>query len=804
MASMRKWTGKVAPEELADDFAGGVDKSREEHGEGLESTTDLAVPDGGVADVLEDCGVWHWLSEAARVRGGKIGSVDVKVSESGEQTARLFTYQEMYQRARDAAGFMFSRGVARHSRIAIFSTNCHDIIEVHFAAAALQATVINLNVNLKPGELRFILEDSRVDAIFAHPILAPTLEDALSEVDDAAGASQLGMPKFLVWLDSRVGGIVEAEFSCEGITYESCIDSGTDRMSEIRHHWKEDFEYQWYYTSGTTGKPKGVILRHDQICLHALSTIEEMGLQTTDVWGHISPMFHLVDAFAIYAITHVGGSHVVFPRFTALGVLDMLERERVSCTNLASTMLTMLIHHPTCWGRDYTSLRIMSCGGSPQSNSNVKKTISIFGCEFFVSYGMTECCGKISMSLLPKDRRKLSLENQVQLICTSGRPFISIELKVLQEDGSEVIWDDRSLGEIVVKGPTVFDGYFRLQDSKSKHFHGEWFRTGDVAHVSSLGYITIADRIKDMILCGGENVYCVEVENVLHAHPSVKQAAVFGTKDDIMGELVNAAIVLKDEETTGNRTSEIRSYCRERMSAYKVPTKYYFLLQMPTTSSGKIMKNRLRDMFGPTMEQHSHKPVMRSSIWEVCGYRQTLSSHLVESGESCAVVIASESDCLRRVLDALDLSQLSMARIVICTDRDMSDTVLSMVDRFPHFQLYLVVVPSLDALNVTSDRSLPVDLEVLIMHVAEVNANSIFVFDQNSFESMLDGLASLNQEFSQQLTTNGEHIEEMRSSLQGRVAEIAGKLLEQNLRLRRPLVSPFHLLLCLTIQQSAT
>ena len=185
----------------------------------------------------------------------------------------------------------------------------------------------------------------------------------------------------------------------------------------------------------------------------------------------------------------------------------------------------------------------------------------------------------------------MSLEDQLKLICTSGRPFISIEMKVLQSDGSEVVWDGRSLGEIVVRGQTVFDGYFRLLDSKSKYFYGDWFRTGDVAHVNSLGYITIADRIKDMILCGGENVYCVEVENVLHSHPCVKQAAVFGTKDDIMGELVNVAIVLKGD-VEGNPAREIRSYCEDRMSAYKVPTKYHFLSEMPTTSSGKIMKNQ--------------------------------------------------------------------------------------------------------------------------------------------------------------------------------------------------------------------
>ena len=737
-----------------------------------------AEPPRVAPDAFGGCGVWHWLVEAARVHGGKVGSVGV--DHRGEGEAELYTYRDILRRCSALALFLRGRGVKRHSRVGVLSENCHGVLEVHFACAALQATVVNLNVNLKPVELEFILEDCGVDAVFASPELAGSLGPAL----DLAKTGR-GVPGLVVWF-GRSGKEMAGEgaLRCEEVAHESCCASGDGEEAVLMAgpEREEDFEYQWYYTSGTTGRPKGVVLRHGQICMHALSTIEEMHLCDGDVWGHVSPMFHLVDAFAIYAITRVGGTHVVNQKFNAAGVLDTLERERVTCLNLASTMLTMLVHNPSAHRRDLTCLRILSCGGSPQSNSNVKKTISIFGCEFFVSYGMTECCGKISMSLLPKDRKRMNPEAQLDLICTSGRPFVSIEVKVVQDDGAEVVWDDESLGEVVVRGPTVFDGYFNTSDPRSKHFRGDWFRTGDVARVNSFGYITIADRIKDMILCGGENVYCVEVENILHAHPSVKQAAVFGTKDDIMGELVNAALVLKEGEGGSRQGSQIRSYCAERMSSYKVPTKYHFLTSMPTTSSGKIMKNRLRGMFGPEAMRETRAEALETPVWEILGLPCAFSGNSPDehSKDSCAIIMTNETTCLERLCDVLCSSPFSTPNLVICTSRKMDDAILSMSVRAPHLQVTAVVLPSLDDLKICAGRSMPAHLGLLLTHVAEMNVRSAYVFDQMSFESMLDGLESLNKDFSLQLSTNDQQIQEMRKSLQNRIADIAVSLLDQD------------------------
>ena len=809
---MPKWSGRIAPdpaedaEEKADDGnfrkvapgpQGGDIESIEAHrpdttfpymsaGSGRSGGATM----GDKVDEFKEIGVWHWLSKAARVHSDKIGSIDIRDEGNGHQTSQTYTYAQIHERAKAIANFLFSRGVCRHSRIGVFSSNCHDIIEIHFAAAALQATVVNLNVNLKPGELHYILQDSQIEVVFAHTSLDSILASALSESEresertakevETGSSEDWTAPKLIIWLDSEANPPSPGELPCSQFAYDDCASYAEDKMHQIESLWEDDFQYQWYYTSGTTGKPKGVILRHDQICLHALATIEEMSLQASDVWGHISPMFHLVDAFAMYAITYVGGSHVVLSRFTARGVLDFLERERITCTNLASTMLTMLIHHPTSWGRDFSSLRIMSCGGSPQSNSNIKKTISIFGCEFFVSYGMTECCGKISMSILPKDRRTMPLEKQMKLICTSGRPFIAMEMRVLQEDGTDVVWDGQSLGEVVVRGQTVFDGYFRMEDSKSKYFYDDWFRTGDVAHVNALGYITIADRIKDMILCGGENVYCVEVENILHSHPAIKQAAVFGTEDDIMGELVNAAIVLKNAEGTGN-SKDIRSYCQERLSSYKIPTRFHFLSEMPTTSSGKIMKNSLRDMFGHGETEEHRKRVSRTAIWELLGHQADflLEDDLGEPEGNLAIVVATDTEFLERLLNVLHSSSFTGMRLVICTDKNMEDKILSRADSMPHIELSVILLPFLDPLVGNFERSLSAVAELILVHISQINSKYIFTFDQNIFEDMISTLKDLSNEFARQLTSNEDQIKEMRTRLQERIGEIASGLIGQ-------------------------
>ena len=261
-----------------------------------------------------------------------------------------------------------------------------------------------------------------------------------------------------------------------------------------------------------------------------------MNLSGYDVWGHFAPMFHLVDVFAVYAVTLVAGRHVITPAFSPAETLLAMERERVSVTNVAATMITMLVNNPLVEQLDLSALRVLSCGGSPQSPAVVARALAVFGCEFFLSYGMTETCGKICMSILPPEAAGLSVEEQLALVCSSGRPFALVDVKLVDEAGELIPPGSERAGEVLVRGPTVFDGYFKRPETRAEAFTPDgWFRTGDLGVLGPRGTIRVVDRIKDMLLVGGENVYTTEVEAALQTHPAVHAAAVFGIANRVMG-----------------------------------------------------------------------------------------------------------------------------------------------------------------------------------------------------------------------------------------------------------------------------
>eukprot|EP00466_Bigelowiella_natans_P005163 jgi/Bigna1/36846/e_gw1.16.19.1 len=365
-----------------------------------------------------------------------------------------------------------------------------------------------------------------------------------------------------------------------------------------------------YYTSGTTGRPKGVVLSHKNVVLHALGCMVEHRIHSDDVWAHIAPMFHLVDAYGMFAVAWVGGRHVFLADFSPASALRLIELQRVTVTNMASTMINMLLTDPSRPSRDLSSLQLLSGGGAPINQDTMKRALGAFGCEFFLSYGMTECCGKISMSLLQtaKDEdpqtghmnseiRRLSQQEQLAYVCTSGRPFSLLEVRVVPAAVVSVPWDGKTVGEVQIRGETVFRGYWRRPAATRKSFvddsNGEkkggglaWFKTGDLAFVEPRGYLTICDRAKDMILTGSENVYSVEVERVLQDHRGVRHACVFGEPNELLGEIVKAVVVRYDGPLgTPVSAAELRRHCVARLADYKVPRRIEFVDALPMTGS---------------------------------------------------------------------------------------------------------------------------------------------------------------------------------------------------------------------------
>jgi len=352
---------------------------------------------------------------------------------------------------------------------------------------------------------------------------------------------------------------------------------------------------QIYYTSGTTGKPKGVVLTYRNNDIHAEGTIAELKLSSSDRWLHVSPMFHLADAWAVWAITRVAGTHVMIPRFEPKQVLWAIEEHRVTLSNFIPTMLNLLVNVPDVQSYDLSSLRLILSGGAPMAKEIARKVIEIFGCDYIQTYGLTETSPFLTMSILKEELKSLPFEEKLKYMVTTGRPFYNVKLKVVKEDGSQVLPNEKEVGEIIVKGDTITPGYWRLPEETSARIVAGWLYTRDLAVVNSEGYISIVDRKDDMIITGGEKVYSIEVEDVLYSHPSILEAAVIGLPDPIWGERVTAVVVLKEKEKVSQK--EIIRFCKQRLAHFKAPKKVIFTDHLPKTGSAKIYKYKLRQMY---------------------------------------------------------------------------------------------------------------------------------------------------------------------------------------------------------------
>jgi acyl-CoA synthetase (AMP-forming)/AMP-acid ligase II len=355
----------------------------------------------------------------------------------------------------------------------------------------------------------------------------------------------------------------------------------------------EDAVAQIYFTSGTTGAPKGVQLTHRNVVSHARAAVAELALSPSDVWAHVAPMFHLADAWATLAITAVGGTHAMLPKFEAHAALELFERERVTITNLVPTMLDLAVRHPDARAFDLSSFRLVLSGGAAIAPALVRETIDLFGCTYAQTYGMTETSPYLTISLLSERLRVLPESERFRWICKTGRAFAGVELRVVGEDGRDVPADDRTVGEIRVRGASVTPGYFEDEAATCEAFEDGWLKTGDLARIDEHGYVTVVDRAKDVIKTGGEAVYSTEVEAVLAAHPAVLEAAVFGVPDPLWGETVRAAVVLRPGRDAV--LEDLVAHCRASLAGFKVPRAITFVSDLPRTGSWKIAKRILRE-----------------------------------------------------------------------------------------------------------------------------------------------------------------------------------------------------------------
>ena len=503
-----------------------------------------------------------------------------------------FTYREFARRIWALATFLRKTGVGPGDCVAVLHQNRHEFLEVYFAAAQIGAVLNPLNFRLSPRELAFILNDSGAGTLIA----ASRFRDGVEELGG------LDTPlKRVIWT-----GQGERGAAFEALDYEEILQTHATDTAPPVPDGDDDEVAHLYYTSGTTGRPKGVMLSHRNVCTHALAAIAELGITDRDRWIHAAPLFHLADAWATFAVTWVGGRHVIVEDFDPPEVLSIMDRERVTLTNMIPTMLNMLVHTPGVEDRDFSGLRVILSGGSPIAPEVVRRIMDTFGCDYIQTYGMTETSPYLTVSILKDPLTRLPEESRFQYKARTGRPFLGVLLKVVREDGSEVVHDDREVGEIKVQGDIVTRGYWNRPEETAAAIRDGWLYTGDMAVVDSEGYVNIVDRKKDMIITGGENVYSVEVENVLYAHPAVLEAVVIGVPDPKWGEAVKAVVVLKEGQTAGEE--EIIRHCKEQIAGYKAPKSVDFVDTLPRTGSGKLYKKGLKDRYLARLSSGTPEP----------------------------------------------------------------------------------------------------------------------------------------------------------------------------------------------------
>ena len=488
-----------------------------------------------------------------------------------------FTYAQLAERVGRLAGALRKAGVQAGERVAFLSTNCHRLLEAYYGVVEAGAVLLPLNIRLAPQELAYVLNDSGARVVF--------YQKRFIEVVEALRSKLSGVPA-LYMLD----GVKEEDWENEP-HYEALLADAPVHHADIMAV-DENATAEMFYTSGTSAEPKGVMLTHRNIYLHAYNTgLRLHGGEKDAVELHTIPLFHANGWGVPHFLTLLGGKHVMIQRFDPAEVFRLIEAEQVNYCSLVPAMATALVNCPERPKYDLSSLRRINIGGAASSPTLVREVEEKLGCNSFSGYGLTETSPVLSVSLMKAGSAWEGDERFARQAMT-GYAMPGVELRVVDSDDQDVPKDGQRIGEIITRSDGVMQGYWGQPEATAEVMRGGWFHTGDMAVWDAEGYILIVDRKKDVIITGGENVSSLEVEKVLLSHPAVLEAAVLPVPDEKWGEVPIALIVLKVGAQAGEM--ELIEHCRTRLAHYKCPRSVEFMESLPKTGTGKVLKRELR------------------------------------------------------------------------------------------------------------------------------------------------------------------------------------------------------------------
>jgi acyl-CoA synthetase (AMP-forming)/AMP-acid ligase II len=499
--------------------------------------------------VFFDLGVRDFLDRAELVYPERVAFVD-EPDQPADSWGSL-TYREMARLARGQAAGLDALGVPVGGRVAIVSHNAARLLVSFFGVSGWGRVLVPVNFRLAPAEVRYIVEHSGAEVLIVDPELRHLLDTVTAK---------------------HVFVLGEDDEQIFGNTADPQPWAGDESATATLN-----------YTSGTTARPKGVQLTHRNLWINAAVFGLHVTLRDDDVLLHTLPMFHCNGWGMPYALTGLGGRHIVLRKVDGTEILRRIEEHGVTVLCAAPAVVTAALDGAKTWdgeipGRD--RVRIIVAGAPPPTRT-IERVRAELGWEFIQIYGLTETAPLLTVNRMRSEWADLDPHEQARRLGRAGAPALGVRIDIDAD------------GEVLTQSNTNLDGYWDNPDETARVQEGGWFHTGDGGSVTD-GYLSIADRKKDVIITGGENVSSIEVEDALNSHPAVREAAVIGIPDEKWGELITALVVTDGTPVTAD---EIITHCRDHLAGYKCPKRVEFLDELPRTATGKIQKFKLREPF---------------------------------------------------------------------------------------------------------------------------------------------------------------------------------------------------------------
>lgn len=482
---------------------------------------------------------------------------------------RSQTWQELDRRVDRIANALHACGLTHGDFVAILLSNCPEFVELYFGIARAGLVALPLNYRLTPAELAQILAHAR-----------PPLLVVGAEFVEAARELEMLLPGLQQRWNVGGGTLAGAK------RYEQAVQDAAAK--QLNSPAGEGDSFAVFFTSGTTGLPKGAMVSHRNLEANAFNQFVADGSRGDDINLVSTPLYHMGAVFMGVTYMMLGCTQVILEHFEPAAWLAAVRRHRATVALLVPTMINAVVNHADLAASPLSSLRLVFYGGGPIPRAVLQRALDRLRCGFTQGYGLTETLE--ATFLVAADHVPDGSAQQQKRLASAGREAVGAEVRVVAADGCDVATGE--VGEVLVRSRSVISGYWGMPDETAKAIRDGWFHTGDLGYLDNERYLFLVDRVKDMVISGGVNIYTKEVESVLYDHPAILEAAVVGLPDDEWGEVVTAAVVLRPGMSAS--TGELIEHCRRSLASYKKPRTVAFLDELPKNPSGKILKRELR------------------------------------------------------------------------------------------------------------------------------------------------------------------------------------------------------------------